>query len=69
MNIQYTQSEIEKLDTIYGDDWQMWFNNIDRTDIETVFNTIAQNTLSYIWIDRNGYLKVDCLLDDKEEQA
>lgn len=45
--------------------WQIYYNNIERTDIETMFNNIAQNTISYLWIDRSGYLKTDNLLDDK----
>lgn len=67
MQVLYIEDELKALDTIYGTDWQMWYNNIERTDIETIFNTIAQNTLSYIWIDRTGTLRVDCLLDDAQE--
>lgn len=50
-------------------DWQMHFINIDRTDIESIFNNIAQNTVSYLWIDRDGYLKTDHLLDDKAKES
>ena len=45
-------------------DWEMYFNNIDRDDIESIFNTIAKDTISYIWIDRDQHLKTDHLLDD-----
>lgn len=68
MQIKYIQSELEKLDSIYSTNWQMWYNNIERNDLETILNTIAKNTLTYIWIDRTETLRVDCLLDDKTEQ-
>jgi hypothetical protein len=68
MQIKYIQSELEKLDSIYSTNWQMWFNNIERNDLETILNTIAKNTLTYIWIDRSETLRVDCLLDDEQEQ-
>lgn len=67
--ISYVTSELEKLDNIYSTNWQMWYNNIERNDLETIFNTIAKNTLTYIWIDRTNTLKVDCLLDDNTEQS
>lgn len=69
MQIKYIQSEIERLDSIYSSDWQMWYNNIERNDLETILNTIAKNTLTYIWIDRTETLRVDCLLDDEQEQS
>lgn len=50
-------------------DWQMYFNNIDRNDIESLFNNIAKNTISYIWIARNRHIKTDNLLDDISEQS
>lgn len=50
-------------------DWQLHFINIDKTDIESIFNNIAQNTVSYIWIDRDGYLKTDHLLDDSVKES
>ena len=68
MQIKYVQSELKKLDSIYSTNWQMWYNNIERNDLETILNTIAKNTLTYIWIDRTNTLRVDCLLDDKTEQ-
>lgn len=68
MKVNYIQSELEKLDSIYSTNWQMWFNNIERNDLETILNTIAKNTLTYIWIDRTETLRVDCLLDDEQEQ-
>ncbi len=68
MQIKYIQSELEKLDSIYSTNWQMWFNNIERNDLETILNTVAKNTLTYIWIDRSETLRVDCLLDDEQEE-
>ena len=68
MQIKYIQSEIQKLDSIYSTDWQMWYNNIERNDLETILNTIAKNTMTYIWIDRSDTLRVDCMLDDETEQ-
>lgn len=65
--IKYDTTELEKMNSIYSKNWQMWYNNIERTDIETIFNTIAKNTLCYIYIDRDNYLRVDCLLDDNKE--
>lgn len=44
--------------------WQLIFNNIDRDTLEATLNSIAQNTLSHIWIDRLNYLKTDWLCDD-----
>lgn len=49
--------------------WQMYYNNIDRNDLESIFNNVAQNTISYIWIDRNGFLKTDHLLDDNKNEC
>ena len=49
--------------------WQMYFNNIDRDDIETLFNCIAKYTISYIWIDRNRHIKTDHLLDDTPQES
>lgn len=68
MQIKYIKSELEKLDSIYSTNWQMWYNNIERNDLETILNTVAKNTLTYIWIDRTETLRVDCLLDDEQEQ-
>ena len=64
MQINYDISTLQALDNLYSSDWQMYYNNVNRDNIETIFNTLAQNTLSYIWIDRNNYLQVDSLLDD-----
>ena len=50
-------------------DWQMYFNNIDRDNIENLFNCIAKYTVSYIWIDRNRHIKTDHLLDDNEAES
>lgn len=63
MKILYTAGDLN----IFGNsqyNWQMYFNNIDRDNIEAVFNNIAKDTISYIWIDRNRHLKTDHLLDD-----
>lgn len=68
MQIIYTDDDL-KLFKNSEYDWQMYFNNIDRTDVETIFNTIAQNTISYIWIDRDQHLKTDHLLDDSVDEA
>lgn len=69
MQVNYILSTLQKLDNLYSDNWQMYYNNVNRDNIETIFNTLAQNTLSYIWIDRNNYLQVDSLLDDDESEA
>ena len=50
-------------------DWDMYFNNIDRADIETIFNCVAKDTISYIWIDRDRHLKTDHLLDDEAGES
>jgi hypothetical protein len=67
MQINYRDSDLEifKSNKEFSD---VYFNNIDRSTIETIFNTISQSSISYLWIDRQGYLKGDCLLDDKNEQ-
>lgn len=44
--------------------WQMYFNNIERDNIENLFNCIAEYTISYIWINRERHLVTDHLLDD-----
>ena len=49
--------------------WQLWYNNIDRDSFENILNSIAQNTLSHLWIDRDGYFKTDWLLDDSQEEV
>lgn len=69
MQINYTLSTLQRMDNLYSDNWQMYYNNIDRDNIETIFNTLAQNTLSYIWIDRTNTLQIDTLLDDDESEA
>lgn len=67
MKVKYNESDLDIFNSIYS--WNMYYNNIDRDNIEIIFNTIAQNSLSYIWIDRDGYLKTDCLIDDKESEV
>lgn len=49
--------------------WQMYFNNIDRDNIENIFNCIAKYTISYIWIDRDRHIRADHLLDDKAHES
>lgn len=67
MKIKYNESDLDIFSTL-DYPWEMYYNNIDRDNIEIIFNNIAQNSLSYIWIDRDNYLKVDCLIDDKETE-
>lgn len=69
LRVNYSIQTLQKLDNLYSSDWQMFYNNIDRDNIETIFNTLAQNTLSYIWIDRTNTLQVDSLLDDNSSEA
>ena len=69
MKINYTLSVLENIDQFYNSGWSMYYNNINGDTIESIFNTLAQNTLAYIWIDRNRYLQVDSLLDDDLEQV
>ena len=67
MKVIYTMSTLEKMDKIYNDNWNMYYNNINTDSIENIFNELSQNTLSYVWIDRNNELQVDTLLDDVNE--
>lgn len=69
LQVNYTLSTLQKMDNLYNDNWSMYYNNIDRESIESIFNILAQNTLSYIWIDRNNYLQVDSLIDDNQSEA
>lgn len=48
-------------------DWALWYNNIDRDSFENILNSIAQNTLTHIWIDRGRWLQTDWLLNDTQE--
>ena len=50
-------------------DWQLVYNNIDRDTVETLFNNIVNDTISFIWVDRQGYIRCDNLLDDQSEQS
>ena len=47
----------------------MEYNNMDRSTFESLLNNIALCTASYIWIDRNRYLRTDHLLDDSLTEA
>lgn len=49
--------------------WQMYFNNIDRDNVENLFNCIAKYTISYIWINRDRHIKTDHLLDDTPQES
>lgn len=70
----------EHMQILYDDDdldlfknssytWQMYFNNIDRTDVESMFNEVAKCTASYIWIGRDRHLHTDHLLDDTPAES
>lgn len=68
MQILYTEDDLN----IYKNsntNWQMYFNNIDRTSVESLFNSIAKYTISYIWVNRNMHMKTDHLLDDSIEES
>lgn len=68
MQIQYSNSDLN----IWKNSqfvWQMYFNNIDRDNIENLFNCIAKYTISYIWINRERHLKTDHLLDDTPQES
>lgn len=67
MRLSYDSNSLNIFDGTSYSDWQLYFNNIDRTDIEKLFNNIAQDTISYIWIDRNRKVQTDCLLNDNTE--
>ena len=49
--------------------WQMEYNNFDRSTLEALFNNIAKDCITYIWIDRSGHIKTDHLLDDSSEES
>lgn len=68
MQILYTDEDL-KIFRNSSYDWQMYFNNIDRTDVETLFNSIAKYTVSYIWIGRDRHIKTDHLLDDSASES
>lgn len=68
LRISYTDNDLD----IYKNSnysWQMEYNNFDRSTLETLFNDIAKDCIAYIWIDRNGNIKTDHLLDDKPEES
>lgn len=68
MQIIYTDDEINIWkNSKYN--WQMYFNNINRDDVEGMFNDITKCTISYIWINRNRHLMVDHLLDDNGNES
>ena len=68
MQILYTEEDL-KIFRNSSYEWQMYFNNIDRTDVETLFNAIAKYTVSYIWIGRDRHIKTDHLLDDSVKES
>lgn len=49
--------------------WQMEYNNFDRDTLEALFNNIAKDSISYIWIDRDRYIRTDHLLDDSGSES
>lgn len=68
MKILYNEDELD-IFTSSNYPWQLYFNNVDRDNIEAIFNNIAKDTVSYLWIDRERYLRLDNLLDDKGSEA
>lgn len=68
MQILYNEEDL-KIFRNSSYEWQMYFNNIDRTDVESLFNTVAKYTVSYIWIDRDRHLQTDHLLDDAVSES
>lgn len=50
-------------------DWQICVNNFSLDSIEDLFNNIAKDSIAYIWIDRDNYLRTDHLLDDTIEES
>ena len=68
MQVHYRDADLD----IYKNsnyEWQMEYNNIDRDTVEVLFNSIAKDSISYIWIDRDGYLQTDHLLDDTASES
>ena len=49
-------------------DYNLILNNIDRDSVEDMFNNIAENTLTWIWVDRAGCLCTDWLLDEYSQE-
>ena len=49
-------------------DYNLILNNIDRDTVEDMFNNIAENTLTWIWVDRAGCLCTDWLLDEYSQE-
>ena len=68
MRILYNRQDLDIFDTDEYD-WQIYYNNIDRDKFENILNTIAQCTLSHLWVNRERYLKTDWLLNDSSEVA
>lgn len=68
MNVKYDKETLEVLDNNYSNKHSMWYNNVDVDDLESIFNSLSKNTLSYIWVDRTDKLQIDCLIDDKTEE-
>lgn len=68
MKIKYNEEDLDIFNSSTHD-WTMYYNNIDRDNIEAVFNAISKASISYLWINRAGYFKTDCLLDDNESEA
>lgn len=66
--INYTNDSIDLFkNSSY--DWQLIYNNVERDTFEILLNDIAQNTVSYLWIDRENTFQTDHLLDDSEAES
>lgn len=50
-------------------DWHLIYNNIERDTFEALLNDVAQNTVSYLWIDRDNVFQTDHLLDDDSAES
>jgi hypothetical protein len=69
LKIKYTYSTLKNIEKIYNTNWQIEYYELNNKTVETVLNTLALDTLSWIWIDRDNVLKVDCLQDDTEDSS
>ena len=69
MQIIYNENILKRIDMIYTDDWNVWYNNIETNNLENLFNCIAESTLSHVYIDRDHRLMIDPLIDDYKEKS
>lgn len=66
--IEYTNESIDLFkNSSYN--WHLIYNNIERDTFENLLNDIAQNTVSYLWIDRDNVFQTDHLLDDYSAES